>query len=126
MPAYNFKERFAADVETGSKRQTIRHTRKRPTKPGDTLYLYVGMRTKRCRKLREAICESVVPILIMGLYNITLYPEDNERRRALSGPEIDQLAQDDGFASAAEFVGFFWKELPFKGEIIRWEGGRDE
>jgi len=66
MPAYNFKERFAADVESGKKRQTIRRKRKRPTKPGDVLYLYVGMRTKRCRKLREAPCESVVSILIMG------------------------------------------------------------
>ena len=121
MPAYNFKERFAADVEAGRKRQTIRRKRKRPTKPGDVLYLYVGMRTKRCRKLGEATCKSVEPILIMGLYNITLYPEDNERRRALSGPEIDQLALDDGFASAAELERFFWKELPFKGEIIRWE-----
>jgi len=120
MPAYNFKERFAADIETGSKRQTIRRKRKRPTVVGDILYLYTGMRTKKCRKLREATCESVVPVLIMGLYNITVYPEDNERRRALSGPEIDQLAEDDGFASASGLARFFWKDLPFKGEIIRW------
>ena len=121
MPAYNFHKRFAADVEAGRKRQTIRRKRKRPTKPGDVLYLYTGQRTKQCRKLGEAVCESVVPILIMGLYNITLYPEDNERRRALGGPEIDRLALDDGFASASGLERFFWKELPFKGEIVRWE-----
>jgi len=120
MPAYNFKRQFAPKVEDGTKRQTIRRPRKRPTKVGDTLYLYVGQRTRHCRRLRVETCIAVTPILIMGLYNITIFPKDNALRRALSPPEINELARADGFQSANEFVKFFWKELPFMGEMIQW------
>jgi len=62
MPAYNFKSQFAQPIESGRKRQTIRPRRKRPTRPGDKLYLYMGMRTKACRKLAEVICTRVTPV----------------------------------------------------------------
>jgi hypothetical protein len=77
MPAYNFKRAFADAVRAGvgqafaarhpevrPKRQTIRKRRKRRTRAGETLYLYVGQRTKRCEKLGEATCRAVVPIVI--------------------------------------------------------------
>ena len=64
MPALNFQEQFAAAVESGEKRQTIRSERKRPIKVGDTLYLYTGMRTKRCRKLGSAGCVGIEEIRI--------------------------------------------------------------
>jgi hypothetical protein len=41
MPAYNFKSEFARAVELGTKRQTIRRRRKRPTKVG-----YNGLRAR--------------------------------------------------------------------------------
>ncbi len=53
MVALNFKARFADDVETRRKRCSIRAPRKdgRDPKPGDSLQLYTGMRTRECRKL---------------------------------------------------------------------------
>jgi hypothetical protein len=66
MPAYNFKARFCELVENGSKRQTIRRRRARPTRIGDTLYLYTGMRRPGARLLRTVTCLSVEPITMKG------------------------------------------------------------
>ena len=118
MPAYNFQERFAPDIESGKKRQTIRPERKRPTKPGDTLYLYTGMRTKRCRKLREATCLSVQPIKIEDTFFIRL------NGKVLGVPEMSDLARADGFASLSEFYDFCEEHygIPYdvELELIRW------
>ena len=117
MPAYNFKKQFANDVESGKKCQTVRPKRKRPTVAGDTLYLYTGMRTKNCRKLKEAECEVVVPIDI-GLFFVRVDNED------LSLEEIEEFAKDDGFENMGEMFSFFNKhyELPLYDtmELIEW------
>ena len=116
MPAYNFEARFAPDVESGRKKQTIRRKRKRPTRVGDVLYLYTGMRTKQCRKLREATCIGVTDIIIQPDWSITL----NERELMLI--EANALARADGFPGLAEFCRFFEGRygLPFEGELIEW------
>lgn len=117
MPAYNFKKEFAPLVESGQKRQTIRQRRKRPTKVGDTLYLYTGMRTRDCRKLRETICINVKRIKItnngVNLGNQYLY---------ISHKEEDELAKADGFESYSAFKYFFETHysLPFIGVLIQW------
>lgn len=52
-------------VIDGSKPHTIRKRRKKGyAKKGDTLYLYYGLRTKQCKKLREEICTGVYTIII--------------------------------------------------------------
>ncbi len=116
MPAYNFKAQFAEAVETGQKRQTLRPKRKRPTKPGDTLYLYTGMRTKQCRKLREARCSSVTPVTIHA-DRITI------NGRTIAVAEATALARADGFAHLEAFYKFFERlyGLPADDmEIIKW------
>jgi hypothetical protein len=79
MPAFNFQSQWANAVEIGAryanngdgilangicttfhKRTTIRKAGR--AKPGDTLYLYTGQRTKACRKLGEVLCLAVTPI----------------------------------------------------------------
>ena len=106
MPALNFQKQFAAIVESGQKRQTIRAYRKggRDPKPGDTLYLYTGMRTKQCRKLGEVRCQSAWPIRI--------YKPRNRR---------NQIALQV-LALAVEMLGWFERVhgLPFEGLVIRW------
>ena len=116
MPAYNFKQQFAEAVEEGTKRQTIRPKRKRPTKPGDRLYLYTGMRTKQCRKLGEATCTEVLDIEIQTS-RVTVAGE------ALSWAQMKLLASLDGFSDQEAFFQFFEDAygLPFQGELIRWE-----
>jgi hypothetical protein len=75
MPAYSFKERFVPMVKDGSKSHTIRARRKKGfAKPGDTLYLYYGMRTKFCTKLREEICTDVKTIVIFHNASVIVFP----------------------------------------------------
>lgn len=117
MPALNFKKQFAPMVESGSKRQTIRARRKdgRNPQPGQTLYLYTGMRTTGCRKLKEVMCESCETIFI-GLTDIYV------GTKHLSVEEKHDLAIKDGFKYMDELREFFLKihRLPFYGFLIKW------
>jgi hypothetical protein len=118
MPALNFKKRFAPRVESGEKRQTIRAKREdgKNPRPGGILYLYVGQRTKGCRKLGEG--------RVVSVEEITIY----ETGIVVSGTwllerEEVKLAHDDGFENLNEFYQFFIDEheLPFWGLLIKWE-----
>ena len=111
----NFSPKFAPLVESSAKRQTIRKLRKRPIKPGDTLRLYTGMRTKACRLLGEAVCADVA--------SVSIYDELHGLR--LRGCIVDtreEFAAADGFASYAEMLAWFERThgLPFAGVVIRW------
>jgi hypothetical protein len=115
MPSLNFKRRFVAPIESGRKRQTIRKIRKRPFRTGDTLYLFTGMRTAKCRRLGTHRCISV--------HDVTIAHEHIELEgRMLTLKETAELAQADGFASPEEFLDFFRSEhdLPLVGQLIRW------
>lgn len=113
MPALNFQKQFAGAVERGEKRQTIRAPRKdgRDPKPGDTLYLYTGMRTKACRKLGEVVCSGVLRVRI-GLGG----PEGSSMDEAIT------FAQADGFRDWLAMRQWFERThgLPFEGFLIQW------
>jgi hypothetical protein len=117
MPAYNFRRQFSPLIVSGAKRCTIRpHRARRPTRPGDRLHLFTGMRTRTCLKLIEATCLAVEPIAIA------------EDSITLDGRELDaaaraELIAADGFDSAADFYAFFRKQygLPVELELITWE-----
>ena len=117
MPALNFQAQFAPLVESGEKCQTIRAYRKdgRDPKPGDTLYLYTGQRTRRCRKLGEAVCKSTerVGISDLGIIVGDDLPPCDER---------DAIAVADGFSNEWRLIQWFKKThgLPFEGLLIRW------
>ena len=120
MPALNFQERWADPVESGEKGQTIRPERWTPIKVGDRLYLYTGMRTKKCRLLRETTCKEVTPIIV-GTTSIQIVDADSLNvhvdRRWLKA-----FAQKDGFLSWREMHDWFRDRygLPFEGVLIEW------
>jgi len=134
MPAYSFKERFCPWVIEGSKTHTVRDLRKGRqghAKPGDTVYLYYGMRTKYCRKLGEGICTKVENITISS-DSITI------DGRKLSWDEMIRFAWKDGFRAegttenepgdAWTAMRRFWKENhgldaehPWMGVVIHWQ-----
>lgn len=124
MPALNFQKQFAEAVESGKKCQTIRAYRKdtRDPKPGDTLYLYYGMRTKQCRKLGEAECKSVDRVII-GPSGICFMGPSFIEPLARTQIGADIAAKEDGFGNFAEMRDWFDKThgLPFNGLLIRWE-----
>jgi hypothetical protein len=132
MPALNFTK-FVDAVENGLaslnrepfphpgvivKRQTVRKLRKDKRDPvaGQKLVFFTGQRTKKCRRLGEAICKSSVFITIEpdGWVSVGNLP--------LPGPDYDTLAQADGFRDFESFFSFFQKThgLPFEGKVICW------
>lgn len=119
MVAFNFKAQFADDVERGIKRQTIRL--KRRCRPGDALQLYTGMRTRNCRKLREAVCRQVdeISIAVHGQFICVRLNGD-----LLPSSMANEIASADGFDGVTSFSKFFEREyggLPFTGWLIRWD-----
>lgn len=116
MPAYNFQERFAADVESGKKRTTIRRLRKSGNAtPGSTLYLFVNQRRHNCRRLGQHTCLSVTGISL----NWDVCTLDG---KPVDSPTLRQIALEDGFSDTQAFLKFFEYQhgLPFDGVLIKW------
>jgi hypothetical protein len=116
MASLNFQARFAPDVQSGKKRQTIRARRKYPIRRGEVLYLYTGLRTQSARLLRMAKCSSTIDVSIDAsgiLYAGT---------RIVADAAASRLAKSDGFAGYADMLGWIKKVygLPFFGQLITW------
>jgi hypothetical protein len=126
VPLLNFKKQFAPMVESGlmnpndpnSKRQTIRARRKdgKNPKPGHTLYLYTGLRTKYTKKLGEAECKTSEPITIEENGDIIVGV------KFLQWHDAKELSVRDGFKTYTDFMDFFKTVhgLPFYGFLITW------
>jgi hypothetical protein len=115
---FNFKDRFAAAVERGAKTSTIRiFLKTTPPKKGDRLKHFTGMRTKRCRRLLQPICQECLRIQITK-NKIVL------GKQRLTVAEENQLARNDGFHNAAELRTFFRSTygfpLPGKPHWVSW------
>jgi hypothetical protein len=115
MPALNYARRFAADVKSGKKRQTIRAIRKRPFRIGDTLYHWVDQRQPTRQSLGTHKCRMAVDIKIWPLMC-------SVGKRNLWGSEAEELAIADGFDSFDDMAQWFDKVygLPFCGQLIMW------
>jgi hypothetical protein len=121
--AYNFQKQFADDVEYGIKLQTIRQKARCQT--GSALQLYTGMRTKNCRKLADAVCLSVTPVIINScsiILNGAQLPIGNALRDELGDCDNDFARKDgfDGFVEMAKWFENRYGLLPFEGVVIKW------
>jgi len=119
MPVYNFQKRFVTMIEDGKKRHTIRRIRQRPTKAGDLLKLYSGMRTKKCELILETVCTKVLPIQIVpGAGLILINGKVHEDK------SIVRFASNDGFDNVDDFFVFFMRysiwDLIHNLELIFW------
>lgn len=132
MVALSFKGQFAAPIVAGIKRQTIRAGRKRPPREGERLQLYVGMRTKHCRKIiSDPVCTEVrVICIVVDPSNPNIIAEIDFGDFKLKAHEIERFARADGFVangecSARRAMGNFWMRHhgpgEFVGLLIRWE-----
>lgn len=113
MVAISFMKQFAPLVESGKKRQTIREKTKAFT--GCKLQLYYGQRTKKCRKLMDAVCTRTLSIRLSECEVILTVG-----RR----PNIDAFARRDGFKNYREMWNFFKSRADengvFWGWLIEW------
>jgi len=124
MPAYNFKSQFAKAIRDGEKTTTIRPPRRRPTRVGDILYLYTGLRTKKADRIGAYRCVKVEPCVI--------HPGRMDMRiggLACTNRAIAEIARADGFASAKAFFEFFartYGQDTLEMELIAWDPTRIE
>jgi uncharacterized protein YqfB (UPF0267 family) len=115
MVAYNFQARFAYDVASGRKRQTIRaNSKRRHARPGETIQLYTEMRRTTCKQLGLGTCLSAEPC------RITVGAVFLGKQRVES---LDEFAQADGFPDFTAMKEWFAEThgLPFNGTLIKWE-----
>ena len=119
MTAYNFTAQFSFLVESGEKSQTIRKERRRHARHarvGEPVQLYVGQRTKQCRKLVDPD-----PICTMNTY--CAIREDGITLGNHPRVHLDEFARRDGFDSFLGLKAWFRDThgLPFIGRLIVWE-----
>lgn len=122
MVAYSFKAQFAEPIIAGIKRQTIRADRKRHARLGERLQLYVGMRTKHCRKIiSDPVC--------IGIESVQIYLDEIQITSIaidgvfITGDVGEAFAKADGFASVDDMHNFWLVNHgagEFHGVIIRW------
>lgn len=123
MPIYNFKTQFAGLVLHGTKRQTLRARGKRPAPvTGQIAHCYTGLRTQSVRILGKYPIVSVASISISITSRTVRVDGQRGAFHDLTSDEIEQLARDDGFASADDFFDFFRSQhgATFSGYLIKW------
>jgi len=121
MGLYNFLPRFVPFILDGRKTHTIRAERRYPDKPGTTLHLYTGLRTKRAKLLMRVECVAVEEIEILTIEKYGGHPYVFVGGLGLNHSEKEQLARRDGFHDFTEMIAFWEARLPFKGHIIHWK-----
>jgi hypothetical protein len=141
MVAYSFKRRFVNPIRVGlskislsfdcpPKRQTIRAIgKRRHARPGETVQLYTGMRTRQCEKIGDGRCTDALEIRIqVSAGRIDIAPGTREAITHQKPQHLDAFAVSDGFADWAD-MREFWREEhgdlarlgPFVGRLILWE-----
>jgi hypothetical protein len=122
MVAYSFKARFAAPIQSGVKRQTLRNDRKRHALEGETLQLYTGMRTRSCKLIGLAICLAISRVRLDFVHRRVEFLETGTAYTELEN--TDQFAVSDGFADWRDMENFWAAEHPdlrqWEGVLIRW------
>ena len=123
MGLYNFEKRFVPFIKAGTKTHTIRAKRKYPSKPGDTLHLYTGLRTKKARRI-------IPPVMCVRVEEIEIkdgaFFDENHASVRVDSVELDksereQLAKRDGFENFEQMIQFWRGRLPFVGHVIHWK-----
>lgn len=129
MVAYSFKAQFAAPILAGTKQQTIRANRKRHARPGETLQLYTGMRTKHCRLIGRAVCQETQNVRLSFINGYVMLGSVGSgsalcRELLRTRADCDAFARRDGFEDWKSLAEFWEANHPgtrfFDGVLIFW------
>ena len=121
---------FIDKILSGEKRQTIRRAspKWKNVKAGDKLTLYTGLRTKECRKLGEAVVESITPIFLTPATG-RAWVRLPFGLAGLRDDDLELIALMDGFPSLSRFWQFFGEKYGFETlefYVIRWADFKEE
>lgn len=119
MVSFTFKAEFIPLIHSGDKFQTIRRSMR--CKPGETMHLFTGLRTKDCQRIGEAICQEVFPVMFR---ENSFHTGFNHKVSQMDNPdELLAFAKADGFSSWEDCHQFFRNhyEFPFTGFVHRWD-----
>lgn len=116
-----FKKRFVEPINKGTKIHTFRGEPKRMPKPGETLHMYTGLRTKHCELIgKDKTLKSKQKLLIFFEAD---KPEIFVDGKRLWWYEREEMYVNDGFADEADFIAY-WnperEEKQFEGIIFHW------
>jgi len=116
-----FNKQFIKPIKSGIKKHTIRIDKHNRWKPGMTMHMATGVRTKKYKQFSKKKCTGVQQIRIVHFngdrwekpfVNISV---DN---KLLSQIQIEILAKNDGFKDVESF--FKWFNKDFTGKLIHW------
>jgi hypothetical protein len=111
-----FKERFVMPIQIGTKVFTLRNKRKVQPKIGETLYMYSGLRTSKCKLISNK--EKLVSIQEVHVFIRQVMEQITIRisvdKRMLTEAEIVQFVKFDGFADRVDFANYWFKESKIK------------
>ncbi len=136
MVAYNFQQRFEAQIRDCLKMQTIRAKgARRHARVGDLIQLYTGMRTAGCRKIRPDVrCLSADDITLWfdvdGMIERITVADELVADLGETG-KLRAFAKSDGFESTADMSAFWQAQhgpltfAQFRGVLIRWAAGSE-
>lgn len=131
MVAYSFNKRFAGPIQQDFKTQTIRPPRKRHARPGETVSLYCGMRTRDCfRIIPDPICTEVLHIELMPMRNRIVLHTGRDEIGAMgavmtlhSRDALNAFAVRDGFLFWEDMKGFWLETYPeARDPELYWDG----
>lgn len=121
---------FIDKILSGEKRQTIRRASDKwaNVRAGDRLTLYTGLRTKECRKLGEAVVESITPIFLTPATG-RAWVRLPFGLAGLRDDDLEFIALMDGFPNLSRFWEFFAEKYGFETlefYVIRWADFKEE
>lgn len=116
-----FKPEFVPKIISGTKIHTIRDDEHDRWKPGMTMHMATGVRTKNYNQFHTAIVISVQRILIYPTPWEMIVIWDGDTHTCLCEDNIKLLAKHDGFDSTALFWLWFSKNHNGKPKkLIHW------
>lgn len=120
MVSFNFQLMFAPRIKAGTKKHTIRATKR--CSVGDSMHMFTGLRTPFCNRIGEAPCIVVYEVEITQENVVVLPKKACTAGYYLSEDGKPEFAKMGGFDSWEEMVSFYEKHhgLPWRGWLHGW------
>ena len=114
----SFKKQFIVKIDGGSKIHTIRVDDHSRWKIGNIIHFATGVRTKAYNNFKKGCCLGIQKIEFKYVMHDDAVPVILVDDIVLTTPEVELLANNDGFDTVDKL--YAWFNSDFKGKIIHW------